>query len=269
MSAAPTWLSYSQKSQNYDQFRPRYPEAAVELVVANLVDGQNDHVFADVGAGTGIFTRQLASRLGSRARVIGIEPNDEMRNHAVQLSAGFPQIEFLKGQAESVPIDSSSLTVVTAATAATQFNRPPFYREASRILKACGILSLLHNKHRYWENDFLAEFESFRERILPGYKRGTFADHLHQYKAVNFAAELEAEAAFTAVVFYSLPWSTTVTSEAFIGFCLSMGYMTRVTNAMGLDNVRKELTKMTSKYSDSDGRLTIDYVTEVTLAFRV
>ncbi len=56
------------------RYRPSYPPEVFELLRSEGVT--TDHLVADIGAGTGIFTRMLVDQ---GFRVVAVEPNDEMR----------------------------------------------------------------------------------------------------------------------------------------------------------------------------------------------
>ncbi|MBY0262025.1 MAG: hypothetical protein K2Q20_06755, partial [Phycisphaerales bacterium] len=58
---APT-SRFSDRADDYARYRPTYPVEAIDAVVALLPPGEA--VVADVGAGTGISSRQVAERGG-------------------------------------------------------------------------------------------------------------------------------------------------------------------------------------------------------------
>ena len=66
--AADRRSEFDAAAEAYDRFRPRYPEALFNALVASLGDGA---VGVDVGAGTGIASEPLARR---GVRVIAVEP---------------------------------------------------------------------------------------------------------------------------------------------------------------------------------------------------
>ena len=113
----------------YDRARPHYPPAA--LAILSVRAGE---LVADVGAGTGIFSRQLAHSLPD-ARVVGVEPGADMRRAAEAASHELSNLSFVAGAAEAQPFPEGSLALVTAATAAHWFDRPLFYAQAFRCLR--------------------------------------------------------------------------------------------------------------------------------------
>src|SRR5437868_3676330 len=62
--------SFGVAAEQYDWHRPRYPEP----LIAGLVTSANMRVL-DVGAGTGIAAKQLAS---AGAQVLAVEPDERM-----------------------------------------------------------------------------------------------------------------------------------------------------------------------------------------------
>ena len=66
---------------DYAQYRPGYASSIVPAVLSLVGRPASEVDAADVGAGTGIWTRMLASR-GLRS-VTAVEPSDQMRRHGV------------------------------------------------------------------------------------------------------------------------------------------------------------------------------------------
>ena len=67
------------KARNYDQVRPTPPSALLDLLT-QLIHMPHPTLVVDLGSGTGLST----AIWGERAeRVIGIEPNTDMRQEAI------------------------------------------------------------------------------------------------------------------------------------------------------------------------------------------
>jgi len=133
---------FSGKTDTYQRYRPGYPRAAMEAVLAGLGSAP---LVADVGCGTGISSRCLAA---AGARVIGIEPNDDMRAAATALGQGKgePPIDYRAGTGEATGLPDHSLDCVVCAQAFHWFDGPRALREFHCILREGGRLALLWNK---------------------------------------------------------------------------------------------------------------------------
>ena len=72
---------FSGKEQQYDKNRPHYPARLIDFLYDEIGFCAGS-VIADIGNGTGIFSKQLAER-GST--VICVEPNATMRSTEIDL----------------------------------------------------------------------------------------------------------------------------------------------------------------------------------------
>ncbi|WP_175361156.1 class I SAM-dependent methyltransferase, partial [Bradyrhizobium sp. STM 3843] len=174
---------------------------------------------ADVGAGTGLFSRQLAQTL-SKARVIGVEPSADMRRAAEAASRDIPNLSFVAGAAENLPFPDRSLALVTAATAAHWFDRPVFYEQAFRCLREDGQLAIVQNVRRWWDSPFLAAYEELHEDTVQGYRRNTFPAGSGRYATLDVADELRRLAPASDVQEHAFGWRMPMERDVFITFSL-------------------------------------------------
>src|SRR5207253_10851356 len=73
---------FSGLADDYDRYRPDYPAEAIAFIVRTAALGTHS-LLADVGCGTGISARLIAAQ---GIAVVGIEPNDAMRQRAEDIS---------------------------------------------------------------------------------------------------------------------------------------------------------------------------------------
>src|SRR5690349_17698867 len=116
---------FSSRVQEYQCFRPGYPEAVTQLLQAECGLASSSAV-ADVASGTGIFTRML---LDTGASVAGVEPNPEMRRAGEIFLSKYPKFSSVTGTAEATALADSSVDLLTAAQAAHWFNLGEARRE--------------------------------------------------------------------------------------------------------------------------------------------
>jgi ubiquinone/menaquinone biosynthesis C-methylase UbiE len=128
----------------YARFRPDYPGAALDLIASHCGLGKGA-VIVDVGCGTGICTRLFAQR---GFRVIGIEPNDDMRHQAeARPCADVPYPpEYWRSKAEHTGLPDVCADAVLAAQAFHWFEAKTTLREFHRVLKPAGWAVLMWNE---------------------------------------------------------------------------------------------------------------------------
>jgi SAM-dependent methyltransferase len=129
---------YTANADGYVRGRPGYPPELAGWLADTL--GLNAHKTAvDLGAGTGKFTPWLVQ---TGARVIAIEPVDTMR---AKLADALPNVEALKGTAQSIPLQDASVDAIVCAQSFHWFARHDALSEIHRVLKPGGKLGLVWN----------------------------------------------------------------------------------------------------------------------------
>ncbi|MFK4529347.1 ubiquinone/menaquinone biosynthesis C-methylase UbiE [Bradyrhizobium japonicum] len=106
--------AYTGLADAYDSYRPHYPDEIVSFIAERVRPaGLCPLSVLDIGSGTGLFTRQLASQLPPSANITGLEPNADMRRKAICGSAGILNIKHMPGSAEGLPAESGTISLVT------------------------------------------------------------------------------------------------------------------------------------------------------------
>lgn len=251
---------YEGLATGYNEARPSYPDEAI----AELSGASG--LVVDVGAGTGIFTRQIA-RMLPQAEVVGIEPSADMRHVAEGASANLPNVSFMAGSAEQLPFPDGSVSVLTAATAVHWFDRPLFYAEASRCLRQDGQLVIVQNIRRWWDSEWLAAYEELHESAVEGYRRGTFPAFDGRYRTLDVAAELAGRNEVSSIKSRDFEWRAVLSENDFVTFSLSSTITQRAVSAIGQAAYIERLMHLLRRHSQ-DGILSIDYVTRVVMATR-
>jgi SAM-dependent methyltransferase len=147
----------------YDRFRPGYPSAVLDWLVATT-DIATGARMADLGCGTGIFSRLVAAR---GFAVVGIDPNAEMLAVARKAGGG---PAYVMARATCTGLVGGSVHLVTAAQAFHWFPREAALAEVDRILApggwACALWNLrvsspfneeYHDLMRTWSTDYRAD----------------------------------------------------------------------------------------------------------------
>lgn len=132
---------FGAKVADYVASRPDYPAAMFDWLQAEGALRPGIAV-ADVGAGTGLLTRDLLAR---GAQVLAVEPNAAMRAACDRLLDGAPGYRSAHGQAEALPAADTSLDLITAAQAFHWFDVPLARREFDRVLRPGAAVALMWN----------------------------------------------------------------------------------------------------------------------------
>jgi ubiquinone/menaquinone biosynthesis C-methylase UbiE len=139
---------FSDRGEDYEKYRPIYPASTIDAILSDF--GSSTQVIAaDIGAGTGIGARLLADR---GIKVVAIEPNEDMRTAATS----HENVEFLVGTAERIPLENTSVDLVTSFQAFHWFDFDKSLKEFRRILKPSGRLALTWS---FWDQDDLVSKE--------------------------------------------------------------------------------------------------------------
>lgn len=155
---------FSGKGNVYAKGRPGYPDELFEALEARGVL-TGSMVAADIGAGTGIFTELLARHA---ARVLAVEPNDDMRSQAALALKDAANVTLLAGTAEHTGVADGSVQLVCAAQAFHWFDRGAFLAECRRMLTPDGYVMLVWNDRDFSSGVLKANAEVNR-RFCPGF----------------------------------------------------------------------------------------------------
>lgn len=167
MPASNRLTRFSDRVENYINYRPRYPEAVIPYL-RETCQLQPQAVIADIGSGTGIFSEQLLK--AGQTTVIGVEPNAPMRDAAESLLADYAGFKSVEGTSEATTLHSQSVDMIVAAQAFHWFDPIPTRKEFLRILKPNGWIVLVWNARFRHETPFMAGYTQLLETYCPDYK---------------------------------------------------------------------------------------------------
>ena len=143
---------------------------------------------ADIGAGTGIWTRMLAAR-GLRS-VVAVEPNDDMRGQGIETSRG-TDIVWRKGSAEATGLPDGSADLVSMASSFHWADFDKACDEFHRILRPGGVFVALWNPRFIEANPLLVEIEAQIARLKPDIRRVS-SGPLRHHRAADRHVERQA-----------------------------------------------------------------------------
>jgi len=219
-----TVTRFNQRADDYARYRPSYPPAAIDAIFDGLAPPPKLRI-VDVGAGTGISSKLLAER---GARVIAVEPNDEMR--AVALGAGFQAFHW--------------------------FAEPATIAEFGRVLAPGGRLAIVWNE-RDDGDPFTRGYGEIVDRFA---KRTNLAGYA---TAPEMFARLLPGTVFGEVRARAFPNAQRLDRDGLLGRVRSTSYAPR--SGDEADVMLERLEALFERFAGSGGSVEIVYQTEVYL----
>ena len=230
--------AFSGKVADYAAARPDYPAPLFETLIATC--GLTDKaVIADLGSGTGLLTQGFLQR---GFRVFAVEPNDAMRSAGDHLLGKFPEYRSIDGSAESIPLESASVDLVTAAQAFHWFDIDRARTECLRILRPTGNVALIWNDRVFEDSLHRALDEIFAE--FGGAKRAALVSH-EKGRSISefFGSTIPKE--------FSWPHEHRLGEEGLVSLVLSRSYMPARESAAGKE-IALRVSELFRKFANAD-----------------
>lgn len=155
-------------SKDYSANRPNYSVSVRDALVGLLKKNPDDLDFADIGAGTGIWTRMVAEL--NFSSVVAVEPNGDMRSEGVKDSQ-IAGIRWIEGSAERTTLPDASIDWVTMASSFHWADFDSATLEFHRILREGGRFTALWNPRLIEVNPLLVEIENHLLELRPDVRR--------------------------------------------------------------------------------------------------
>jgi ubiquinone/menaquinone biosynthesis C-methylase UbiE len=153
---------YNSIGQSYSKFR--FPDPRIVDLLLNLLQLEPGSIIADIGAGTGGYSRAIAEQ-GFFIRAV--EPSSVMRKQAIEHS----RVQWFTGFAENIPLPTSSVDAVISILAIHHFsNLENALYEMNRIARTGAIVILTFDPRlgeKFWLNDYFPFIWENAERVFP------------------------------------------------------------------------------------------------------
>ena len=191
---------FSNKAEFYKKFRPTYPKELIDYLYSQI-GFNSENVIADIGSGTGIFSRLLIEQ-GSF--VYCVEPNEDMRLAGETDLFEFDNFASVNGNDKNTGLPNANVDFITVANAIHWFDRQAFKSECQRILKPNGKVVLVWNERDY-ENEIVKKDYIIRAKYATetaGLGKGKakyhnyddfFIDGICEYKEFNNDLQFDKE----------------------------------------------------------------------------
>jgi ubiquinone/menaquinone biosynthesis C-methylase UbiE len=238
----------------YVQYRPRYPDAAIETIF-NRLQLAPPALLCDLGAGPGMLSFLLAER---GFRLVAVEPLEEMRKRGAE-AAGARKlpIVFVAGQAEAIPLGDESVAAVVCAQAFHWFEAGTALQEIHRVLQPGGGVALLWNNKDRQHIQWWEEIEQLIMKHNPTYHPN--------YRAKDWAQIIDASRLFRPASRFEFTHDQHVSADHILGLIESFSYV-RIIPPAARQQLMREVAALLERAPRSGHRLVLRYSTELYLA---
>lgn len=239
---------YTNKAKYYSKYRPTYPNECVEYILSESNLKENSCI-ADIGAGTGIFTKKLIDK---DFIIYAIEANEDMFNELKRLE--HDKLVAIHSKAEETKLLNDSIDLVVVAQAFHWFDKHKFKQECNRILKENCNIALIWNEVNY--KTYIGKY------IMNLIDKYTNSNKLYKIDLSNNDSLVED---FFCDTYQKRCYSNNMelTEEQFIGDYLSKSYAP-TKNSVNYKEYLEDLRLIFSKCS-KEGLITIEQNTYVYL----
>lgn len=201
---------FSNLAEDYAKYRPGYSSSVLKAILALVEKEQID--FADVGAGTGIWTRIVAANSKVKS-AFAVEPNDEMRKQGSN-GNGTLNISWKKGSGEATSLENNSCDLLSMASSFHWVDFEKGMNEFSRVLRPGGRFVALWNPRYIKDNPVLVEIENKILELCPNIKRVSSGSSEFVNKLTDRLTSCED---FEDLIYIEGRHSVNLTKEQYIG----------------------------------------------------
>lgn len=248
-SARDTVARFSNRAQDYAKYRPHYSPDVVQAL-REACGLRPEHVVADIGCGPGLLAEIL---LENGNRVIGVEPNLDMRKAGEQYLGRFGNFSMIDGSAEHTTLAEKSVNFVVAGQAFHWFRPEQAKTEFARILKPGGWTVLVWHDRDTQTTPFLSAYEDFLLTYSVDYQR---VDH----KTVASPEAITQFFSPSQVQLISQQTRQHFDFDGLRGRLLSSSYVPK--EGAAAEAMLQELPALFSQFAQ-DGQVVIEYETKI------
>ena len=236
---------FTDRVEDYVKYRPSYPTVAIDKILENFT---LPITAADIGAGTGISSRLLATR---DIKVIAIEPNEGMRNAGIRDNAS--SVEWETGTAENTNLPDTSVDLVTCFQAFHWFTPEPTLAEFRRILKPKGRLAVVWN-FRDEKDEFTAEYSRIIREASKNHPAEAKMKSVEPLKETTYFKEFEE---------YTFVYQQELDLTGLIGRAMSVSYLPKT--GEDYDKLITDFENLYQQFKNDKGFVYMTYFTSLHL----
>jgi len=251
--SADTWnddrkraVVFGAEAELYDRFRPTYPPALIDVLVA-----LGAQTALDVGCGTGKLGRLLAER---SVEVLGVEPDERMAEVARRHGLTVEVSRFEEWDPKDRRFD-----LVMSGQAWHWVDPEVGPGKAADLLKSGGSLAVIFTRHHF-DPDVRSRLKEVYKRVVPDLNREP--KHAGGDRSGRLVDPIERTGRFAPLQLSRFPWSATISRDDYLG------ELRTYSNHILLPSDRREelLEGVAAAIDETGGQLEVQYSTRLVLA---
>lgn len=224
--------------------RPGYSKDVLRLIGRLAGMDRRDFLVADVGAGTGKLTEELAA-LGLSG--CAVEPNDAMRAEGEKVFKGKGHFQWSEGTAEHTGLPSSAFDWVLMGSSFHWANTSDALAEFHRILKPGGYFTAIWNPRDIEGNELHERIEQVIYDALPGMKRVSSGG---KGNIGDIEAKLLSNGEFGHIVFVEAPHTVFMSKERYMGVWRSVNDIRVQAGEDRFEEILRQIERIISSYDE-------------------
>ena len=238
---------FSGRVDDYKRFRPTYPQAIIGFL-KKVGAFSPQSVAADIGAGTGILTRMLITEC---QQVFAVEPNQDMYRALEELKHSHPawDIQLVSATGENTTLETSSIDLITIASALHWLDLDSAKKEFRRILKPDGYIAIFYNERDREHDVFQQEYQAVFARYFPDRKPGGH----NRFSINDYRRFFDGE-----MTTYTVLHRQEVDYEGLVGLSRSKSSYPKENRAL-CEQIERDLQQVFERFKKPDGLIDLTY----------
>lgn len=202
---------FSDRVAFYHRFRPFYPKELLSILQKHGGLSE-DFVVADIGSGTGISSKLF---LDFGAKVIGVEPNEEMRNAAQHFFGNDKNFIPSSGNASNTLLAENEVDAIVCGQSFHWFFNDESLQEWRRIAKNGAPIFIL-----WYDRDLTHPFQKAYQELID-----EFSTDYDEITHTNIKDEMMTDLLGEDLKKFEITFQQTFDLEGLIGRTLSCSFM--------------------------------------------
>ena len=234
---------FSALAVSYAKNRPDYSTSVLHALTSYVGAHEPGFKAADIGAGTGLWTRMVA---GEGIDVRAVEPCDAMREQGEAYTRGCG-VTWRPGTGEATGLPAASAHWLTMASSFHWVKQPEGLHEFSRVLRPGGYLTILWNPRDVEASPLHRQIDALIQTKIPGLTRVSSG---HEKHTRDWAAEMVSTGHFEEVIFMEARHQIAMSHERYLGAWRSVNDIQAQAGPKRFEEILKEIETLIAPFPE-------------------